>query len=199
MVESHQLRFVGFEAIEERSDLLAVVDRLGRRHRGRGGPVLSNRHSKGLEFPNKVPHGDATCDDRQIAREARTPSERPEDGGVIPQALENHVRDDVLSFRIGKRSASPFSGSCRNVREESTETLKEGPPAFRVARDAAIQKTLIRGCDEGRDRLRSHGIKSGETEKRSPNSSIIGACEKAHHAETERTHETNRSCRFQNR
>jgi hypothetical protein len=199
VVESYKLRFVRFEAIQKRGDLFSVIRWMWSRNRRRGWSVVGKRRPKGLELANKVPHGDAACDDGQIAREARPPSERTEDGGIVPQAFENDIRDDVFALGIRHCGASPFGGSCRDVCEESAETLQKGPPAFGVARDAAIQKALIRGCDKGRDRLSSHGIESGETEKRSPNSSIIGACEKAHHAESERTHETNLSCRFQNR
>ena len=198
-MQAHELCLVGFEAIQKSGDLLAVVCRRSSRPRGGTWPVMRDRHPKGLELADEVPHGDSPRDDGQIARKAGSAGKRTEGGGVISQAFENDIRDDVFSLGIRQCGAAFLCGSCRDVGEEATEPSEKLAPRFGVARDAAIQKSLIRGCDEGRNRLGSHGIESGEIEKRSPISPIIRSCGKAHHAETEQAHETNRSCRFQNR
>lgn len=100
MVKSHELRLVGLEAIEKSGDLFAIIGRRDIVCDSRVRPVVDNSRSKGFEFTNEMAYGDAPRDDRQIAREARSPSERTEDGSVILQTLECDVRDDVFSLGI---------------------------------------------------------------------------------------------------
>jgi len=141
MVEPHEPSFLRFEPVEQRRDLLAVINPRGSGWSGNAAANVRHGRTERIEVAHKVSHGDTTGNDRQVARKTRATDEPAKHRRIISHAFEDDLCHDILALRRGKGGLSSVRYPASHVGEEAAKPIDERLPGTRLASEAAIQES----------------------------------------------------------
>jgi hypothetical protein len=120
------------EAVEQRRDLLPILDPFGQvgSRGGRLDGLVAGGQAEALEIADDPPGGHTAGDHAQVGRQARAAGELAEHAGLVAQALEHDLGDGVVA--VGRREGGAAAGGrplghVRQQRPEPVEELGPGP------------------------------------------------------------------------